>query len=160
RSTTQVNKSRVPKQPALRASDQGLDLRFNFRLELCGMASGPGSGEAGIDLLHLSVSTDEERGGVGDDLRDVRQCRCRSGFVADSGNQERVVDAIALGEAPNHLAAAGRIGRELVGQSYDLQTASPILAVPRRQKRRLVVAVRAPRAEDVDHHDLAAEAIV
>ena len=124
------------------------------------MSSGPRSREAGVDLLDLSVATDEECGGVGDDLRDVGQRRGSLGFVADAGDQQRVVDAVALCEAAHHLAASGLVGRELIGQADDLQTTRPILPIPRRQKRGLVIAVRAPRSEDVDHHHFSAEAVV
>src|SRR4029077_6167315 len=81
-------------------------------------------------------------------------------LVADAGEEQRVGDAVMVGEAPDHLAITGGVAGELIGQTDDLQASLTILAIPRRQQRRLVIAVRAPRSEDVDQHDLPAKALV
>ncbi len=114
--------------------------------------------EAAVDLVHSSVTPDQDRGRVRLDLVDGRQKLGGVAFVARAGEQQGEGNAVGLSVGlelgPIALGVTGELERE----SDNLQSTGAVGAMPACEDWGVVVAVGTPRSEDVDQDNLVSKA--
>jgi len=109
--------------------------------------------EPGVHSPDSAIAADDERRREGVEIHGLGHFRVE--VVGIAGEQHGVLEPVSSDERAQ-TCWIGELIAVLERQGYDLQAPRLVLLVDRSQERRLVVAVGAPAAADVDEDDLAA----